>query len=185
MPAITVYCSASTTLDPLFHDEAVAVGREIARRGLTLVYGGGGIGLMGEVARAAQAAGGCVVGIITRKLLDREQGWSGCHELLVVDTMRERKRLLESRGDAFLALPGGLGTYEELFEIIVARHLGDHDKPIGIVNAHGYYNPLIAMIEHGVEHRFIPASARSLFTIEPDPVTVIAAITADLACEVP
>lgn len=173
MPAITVYCSSSTHLDPDFHAPAIIVGRELARRGVTLVYGGGCVGLMGEIARAARAAGGKTIGIITKRLMQAEVGDTACDELIVVDTMRERKRLLESRGDGFLILPGGVGTYEEFFEILVGRQLGEHDKPIAVVNSHGYYNPLIAMIEHGIEHRFIPERVRDLLRIDPDPVALI------------
>src|SRR5690606_21321417 len=96
-----------------------------------------------------------------------------CDELVVVDTMRERKQLLERRGDGFLMLPGGLGTYEEFFEILVGRQLGEHAKPIGVVNSHGYYNPLIAMMEHGIEHRFIKPAVKELFFIHPDPYAVL------------
>ena len=173
MPAITVYCSSSTFLDPDFHAPAIEVGRELAQRGVTLVYGGGSVGLMGEIARAARASGGRVVGVITRKLVAMERADHECDELIVVDTMRERKAILESRGDAFLILPGGVGTYEEFFEILVGRHLQEHDKTIGVVNARGYYNPLVAMIEHGIEHRFIPATMREQFFIEPEAATVI------------
>lgn len=173
MPAITVYCSSSGSLDPDFHDHAVVVGAELARRGVTLVYGGGSVGLMGEIARSARAAGGCVVGVITKRLMHQERADTACDELIVVDTMRERKRLLEERGDAFLILPGGIGTYEEFFEILVGRKLGEHAKPIGIVNSHGYYNPLVAMVEHGVEHRFIGPDVRDLFFMHPEPSRVI------------
>ncbi|MHC5024452.1 MAG: LOG family protein [Planctomycetota bacterium] len=173
MKSITVYCASSTHLEPDFHEPAEQVGRELARRGLTLVYGGGSIGLMGEVARAAKDAGGRVVGIITQYLNDRELGWNGCDEMIVVDTMRERKQLLEGRGDGFLMLPGGIGTYEEFFEILVGRQLREHDKPIGIVNSRGYFNPLVTMIEHGIEHRFIKPAIYELFRIDPEPVTVI------------
>ena len=173
MSAITVYCSSSTFLDPDFHAPAIEVGRELARRRITLVYGGGSVGLMGEIARACRAGGGCVIGVITRTLVAMERADNACDELHVVETMRERKKLLAEKGDAFLVLPGGVGTYEEFFEIVVGRHLGEHDKPIGVVNSRGYYNPLIAMIEHGIEHRFIPESMRDEFFIEPEPVTVI------------
>ena len=171
--AITVYCSSSNRLDPEFYDMAQAVGESIARRGLTLVYGGGGVGLMGAVAKAAKSAGARVEGIITTYLLGREQGWDECDELVVVETMRERKRVLEERGDAFLVLPGGLGTYEEFFEILVGRQLNAHQKPIGVVNAHGYFNPLVAMIEHAIEHRFVADDACTLFEINPDADVVI------------
>jgi uncharacterized protein (TIGR00730 family) len=173
MPAITVDCSSSTALDPEFHAPAVAIGRELAHRGITLVYGGGSLGLMGEIARACRDNGGCVIGVITRRLVEMERADSGCDQLIVVDTMRERKRLLEGKGDALLVLPGGIGTYEEFFEILVGRHLGEHAKPIGVLNCRGYYNPLIALIEHGIEHRFIHPSMREKFFIDPDPRAVV------------
>ena len=149
------------------------MGRELARRGMTLVYGGGSVGLMGEIARSARQHGGRIVGIITNRLLEMEVADHACDELIVVETMRERKKLLAERGEAFLVLPGGAGTYEEFFEILVGRQLAEHDKPIGIVNSHGYYNPLVAMVEHGIEHGFIRPALRELFLIDPEPVTVI------------
>lgn len=173
MPAITVYCSSSTALDPEFHGPARTVGGELARRGITLVYGGGSVGLMGEIARACREAGGRVVGVITRRLVDMERADHACDELVIVDTMRERKRLLEDRANALLVLPGGIGTYEEFFEILVGRHLGEHAKPIGVLNVRGYYNPLVAMIEHGIEHRFIHPSMREKFMIAPDALALI------------
>lgn len=176
--SVTVYCASSTTLEPHFAEAARLVGGELARRGLALVYGGGAIGLMGETARATKAAGGRVIGIITKQLLDLEQGWDGCDELVVVDTMRERKRLLEERGDAFLVLPGGLGTYEEFFEILVGRYLQNHTKPIGVVNDHGYYDPMMAMIDHGIEHRFIRPAVKSLLAVDRDAVRALDALLA-------
>jgi uncharacterized protein (TIGR00730 family) len=162
MRAVTVYCSSSGALEPHFSEGARDLGRGLAARGIQLVYGGGAVGLMGECARAAKAAGGHVVGIITRKLLDHEQGWSGCDEMVVVDTMQQRRRLLMDRADGYVVLPGGLGTYEEFFEVLVARQLGDHLKPIAIVNHDGYYDPLVAMIEHGIEHRFVRPAVRGV-----------------------
>lgn len=173
MKAITVYCASSTNLAVEFADTARRVGELIADRGIDLVYGGGGIGLMGEVARSLHARGGRVTGIITKHLLDQEQGWDGCDDLRVVETMRERKRLLVELGDAFLVLPGGLGTYEEFFETLVGRQLREHAKPIGIVNDAGYFDPLVAMIEHGIEHRFIKPAVKELFTVDDDPARVI------------
>lgn len=173
MNAITVYCSSSNFLDPQFHDEAVQIGAELARRSITLVYGGGSVGLMGLLTRSARAGGGRVVGVITRSLIEKELGDPDCDELIVVDTMRQRKQLLAERGDGFIMLPGGIGTYEEFFEILVGRQLQEHDKPIGVVNAHGYFNPLIAMIEHGIEHKFIKPAVHELFAINPDPLTVL------------
>jgi uncharacterized protein (TIGR00730 family) len=120
---------------------------------------------MGECARAAKAGGGRVVGIITQKLKDHEQAWDGCDELAVVATMQERRRMLMDRGDGYIVMPGGLGTYEEFFEVLVARQLGDHVKPIAIVNHCRYYDPLIAMIEHGIEHRFVRPAIRGVLSV--------------------
>lgn len=170
---LTVYCASSINLKPHFVDLARRVGEVLAERRIDLVYGGGGIGLMGAMAKAMHARGGRVTGVITRHLLDHEQGWDGCDELLVVDTMRERKRLLVERGDAFLVLPGGLGTYEEFFETLVGRQLREHDKPIGIVNERGYFDPLVAMIDHGIAERFIKPAVRELYRIDPDPIVVL------------
>lgn len=168
MRTVTVYCSSSGALEPHFSRGARDLGHAIADRGIALVYGGGSIGLMGECARAAKERGGTVVGIITRKLLDLEQGWKGCDELIVVDTMQQRRRLLMDRADGFVVLPGGLGTYEEFFEVLVARQLGDHHKPIAVVNHDGYYDPLLAMIEHGIEHRFVRPAVRSVLSVVKD-----------------
>lgn len=174
MRAVTVYCASSTALEPHFAATARQVGAALAMRGLVLVYGGGSLGLMGEVARAAKAAGGRVEGVTTRQLVGLEQSWDGCDELIVVDSMRERKQLLEARGDAFLTLPGGLGTFEEFFEVLVGRFLFNHTKPIGVVNDSGYYDPLIALVEHGIEHRFIRPAVRELLVIDRDPERVLA-----------
>ncbi len=169
--ALTLYCSSSTSLDPHFTIAARDAGRLTAERGMTLVYGGGGIGLMGEAARAAKAAGGRVEGVITQKLVDYEQAWDGCDEMFVVETMRERKRILMERGDAFLVLPGGLGTFEEFFETLVARQLDDHHKPIAVLDDHHYFKPLRALLEHAVEQRFVRPAVREIVhfgeTLEP------------------
>lgn len=178
MKAVTVYCSSSQALEPHFAASARVMGHAVADRGLTLVYGGGSIGLMGEVARACKERGGTVVGVITQKLLDLEQGWTGCDELAVVGTMQERRRLLMDRGDGFIMLPGGLGTYEEFFEVLVARQLGDHHKPIAIVNHEGYYDPLLALIDHGIEHRFVRPVIRRVLTVAPNPIVALDAVVA-------
>lgn len=174
MPSLTVYCSSSTHLDPDFHAVAKIVGEQFAARGITLIYGGGGVGLMGEIARTCHAHGGRVVGIITHRLMEAELGNRQCDELLLVDTMRERKQHMMERGDGFLILPGGVGTYEEFFEVLAARIVDEHRKPIGIVNSQQYYDPLVEMLEHGVEHRFIQRAVLSdLLIVDPDPVVVI------------
>jgi len=180
MKSITLYCSASTSLDPGYYSTAERVGRAIAERGLELVYGGGGIGLMGSAARSCKEAGGRVTGIITEHLLTMEQGWKGCDELHVVDSMRERKRLMMERGEGFLILPGGIGTYEEFFEVLVARLLEEHHHPIGILNDQGYYDPLLALLEHGFEQRFIARPTMRLIQCGTDPDALIdALVTAD------
>ncbi|MBM4112138.1 MAG: TIGR00730 family Rossman fold protein [Phycisphaerae bacterium] len=171
--SITVYCSSSPHLEGHFAETAGRLARAIAARGATLVYGGGGIGLMGVIARSAKAAGARVEGIITEKFLALEQGWDGCDEMVVVSTMRERKRQLAERADAFVILPGGLGTFEEFFEILVARQIGDHHRPIGIVNDRGYYDPMLALIDHSIEHRFVKARMRALLHVHPDPEEVL------------
>ena len=173
MKRICVYCGSSTQLDPVFHDVAESVGRSIAQRGLTLVYGGGRIGLMGEVARAAAEAGATVVGVMTHKLVGHEQANEDCDELIVVDTMQERRRIMADRGDAFLVLPGGIGTYEEFFEVLVGRQLNDHTKPIGIVNVADYFEALVRLIEHGIEHRFVRPALRDVLHVHACPDAVI------------
>lgn len=180
--AVTVYCSSSNALEPHFQELALALGHGLAERKLTLVYGGGSIGLMGTMARACKERGGHVTGIITHKLCALEQGWEGCDALIRVDTMQERRRQMMERGDGFIVLPGGLGTYEEFFEVLVARQLGDHHKPIAIVNHEGYYDPLLAMIDHGIQHRFVRPAARRVLSVVP---TAALAIDALLAHEPP
>ncbi|MBU3686255.1 MAG: TIGR00730 family Rossman fold protein [Mycobacterium sp.] len=174
--SVTVYCASSGELDDHFGTAARRLGEGIAALGLTMVYGGGSIGLMGECARACRAAGGRVLGIITGKLDALEHGWRGCDELDVVDSMQERRRRMMDLGDGFVVLPGGLGTYEEFFEVIVGRQLGDHGKPIVIVNHDGYYDPLIALIDHGIEHKFIRPAIREALVVVNDVTDALAAL---------
>lgn len=173
MPSVTVYLSSSQHVDATYHEAATSLGTAIASAGWTLVYGGNPIGLMGRLADACRAAGGHVVGITPQLMKDEGIADDNAAELIVTATMRERKQLLESRGDAFVAMPGGLGTFEELFEILVGRILGYHDKPIVLLNIAGYYNPLLAMIDHGIEQLFIKARARDAYFVAP---TVEAAV---------
>ncbi|MCH2143525.1 MAG: TIGR00730 family Rossman fold protein [Phycisphaerales bacterium] len=173
MKSITVYCSASSSLDPGYYQTAEVVGRTLAERGIEMVYGGGGVGLMGAAARSCKAAGGRVTGVITEHLMTMEQGWAGCDELMVVESMRERKRLMMERAEGFLVLPGGIGTYEEFFEVLVGRLLEEHEFPIGILNDQDYFAPLRAILEHGIEHRFISAPTLGLVHFGSDPVALI------------
>lgn len=173
--AVTVYCSSSSDIARAYFDAGCALGASVARNGWALVYGGNHIGLMAAVADAARAAGGKVVGITPQRLVDHGIADERCDELVVTPGMRERKALLEQRGDAFVALPGGLGTFEEIFEIIVGRVLGYHDKPIVLLNVENYYGPLLAAIEHGIEQNFIRPKARRAYAVVD---TVEAAIQA-------
>ena len=163
--SVTVYCSSSTHVPRVYFDAAAELGGAIAKQGWTLVYGGNSVGCMQALSDATRAAGGKVVGITPQVLVDEGIADNNCHELIVSETMRHRKAEMEARGDAFIALPGGLGTFEEIFEIIVGRVLKCHDKPIVLLNIAGYYDPLLAMIEHGIEQRFIKGKAREAYRV--------------------
>ena len=167
--SVTVYLSASDSVDRVYHDAASATGRAIALAGWTLVYGGNHVGLMGVLADGARSAGGRVVGVTPKKMHELGISDVACDELIVTEDMRTRKAQLETRADAFIALPGGIGTLEEFFEILVGRILGYHTKPIVILNINGYYAPLLAMIEHGIDERFIKPNAREGFFVATSP----------------
>ena len=152
--ALCVFCGACFGADPAYRDLAGRLGRLLAENGVTLVYGGGGVGLMGVVANAALAIPGKVVGIIPRFLLDREAGHPNLTETVVVETMHERKLQMFERSDGFVILPGGLGTLEEFFEVLSWRTMGLHDKPIIILDHNGYWDPLVALLNRVVEGSF-------------------------------
>lgn len=153
--SLCVYCGSRTGTAPGFSAMATQVGRWIGEHGGQLVYGGGNNGLMGVLANATLAAGGRVVGVIPHTLVEREWAKLDCTELHVVDNMHERKRMMAERADAFLALPGGIGTLEELFEVWTWKQLGYHDKPLGLLNADGYYDPLLAFLRSSVSKGFM------------------------------
>ncbi len=155
MAAVCVYCSSSTRIDLAYVTLATQVGVALGRRGHTLVSGGGDLSMMGAVARGARSTGARTVGVIPRALLDLEVGDTASDELLVVDDMRARKALMDERCDAFLALPGGIGTLEELFEIWVARSLGMHVKPVVVLDHDNLYAPLREQIDLMVERGFV------------------------------
>jgi len=163
MAAICVFCASSERIDPRYVDLAGEVGSELGRRGHTLVSGGGALSMMGAVAKAARAAGARTVGVIPRALLELEVGDQEADELLVVDDMRVRKGLMDARSDAFLALPGGLGTLEELTEVWTSRFLGMHVKPVVALDVDGLWAPLRAQVDLMVERGFVrPASVATL-----------------------
>ena len=161
MAAVCVYCASSSTIDPSYVDLAAAVGSGLAARGHTLVSGGGDVSSMGAVARAARAGGARTIGVIPRALLELEVGDQDADELLVVDDMRTRKGLMDDRSDAFLALPGGLGTLEELFEVWVSRSLGMHVKPVVALDVDGLFAPLREQLDLLAERGFVRRPALS------------------------
>ncbi|MDB5354085.1 MAG: hypothetical protein JWN24_538 [Phycisphaerales bacterium] len=172
--AVTVYCSSGRDVGRVYFDAAAEMGTAIAREGWELVYGGNDCGCMGALADAARAAGGRVVGVTPQVLHTQGVTDHKCHELVITPGMRERKALLEQRGDAFITLPGGLGTLEEIFEIIVGRSLGFHAKPIVLVNVVNFFAPLLAMLDRGIEQNFIKAKSRRLFHVSPSVADAIA-----------
>jgi hypothetical protein len=165
MKSLCVYCSSSDRLDEKYYEAARRIGRGIGQRGWSLVYGGGRAGLMGAVARAATESGARVVGVIPQFMKMRELAYTEADELISVITMRERKMLMETRADAFVALPGGWGTLEEILEILTLAHLEALAKPIVIFNQDGYYDELLALFERILREKFMPATIRSRFVV--------------------
>lgn len=168
MPAfsICVYCASRPGAQGIHQQTAQQVGRWIGAHGGQLVYGGGRSGLMGILADAALESGARVIGIIPQALVDREHAHHGCHELLVVQTMHERKDLMARHADAFLALPGGIGTFEEFFEAWTWRQLGYHDKPIGLLNVADYYRLALEFFKHSIEQGFMDPWLMDLITVD-------------------
>jgi len=161
--SVCVYCGSSNRVDPKFLDAATELGRLLGEAGLRLIYGGGRIGLMGRVADGVLAAGGTVLGIIPGHLHDREVAHPGVSELMVVDTMHERKQLMAEHADAFVVLPGGYGTLDEMFEIITWRQLGLHDKPLVLVDLFGYWAPLAQLLDTIIDTGFAQPECRQLY----------------------
>ena len=166
--SLCVYCGSRPGAKPEFAAAAQAVGRWIGEHGGQLVYGGGNNGLMGLVAQATLDHGGRVVGIIPKSLQQREHAKLNCTELHVVDTMHQRKHMMAERADAFLALPGGIGTFEELFEVWTWNQLGYHDKPVGLLNVAGYYDSLLAFLRQSVEQGFLSDWQLDMLTVSSD-----------------
>ncbi|MEO0474420.1 MAG: TIGR00730 family Rossman fold protein [Planctomycetota bacterium] len=154
MKSICVYCGSSEDIDPAYRQAAKDLGKAIAEHGDQLVYGGGSVGLMGDCARSVHEHGGKVVGVIPESLSTVEIAYHNADELIVTQTMRERKQIMDDRADAFVVLPGGFGTLEELAEILVLKILKYTDRPLIVVNPDGFYDPLIELFNHFVEHKF-------------------------------
>ncbi len=162
MRSVCVFCGSSAGARPVYADAARALGRELARRGLGIVYGGGNVGLMGLVADAVLESGGHVTGVIPDALVARELAHRGIQDLRIVRSMHERKALMAELSDAFIAMPGGFGTLEELCEVLTWTQLGLHGKPCGLLNIAGYYDPLLALFDRAVEEGFLKPQNRGL-----------------------
>ncbi|MFF3222665.1 TIGR00730 family Rossman fold protein [Nocardia suismassiliense] len=175
--AICVYCSAST-VDPDYLALAAQVGAEIARRGWQLVSGGGNVSMMGEVATAARAGGANTVGVIPKHLVHREVADVDADELIVTDTMRQRKQTMEDRADAFLTLPGGIGTLEEFFETWTGGYLGQHNKPVVLLDPNGFYRGLFQWLDELHDRKFVPQPAMDRITVVTDLPSAFAALEA-------
>ncbi|HEX8831567.1 MAG TPA: TIGR00730 family Rossman fold protein [Longimicrobium sp.] len=174
MKRVCVFCGSSAGNRPVYAEAARATGRALAERGIGLVYGGGNVGLMGEVADAVLAAGGEVIGVIPRQLMEREVGHGGLTTLEVVGTMHERKARMADLADGFVALPGGFGTLDELCEVLTWSQLGIHAKPCGVLNVDGYFDTLLALFDHAVGEGFVRPPHRALVLQAGEPGELLA-----------
>lgn len=174
--SVCVYCASSEAVRPAHRRVAADLGRALAAEGWKLVYGGGGIGLMGEVARGALEAGGHVTGVIPHRLAEREVAFDEVTELLRTDTMRERKQLMDDRSDAFVILPGGIGTLEELVEMLTLKQLGYHDRAIVILDSDGYWDHLVAQLRRMVDERLAHPTLDRLWEVTTDVPATMAAL---------
>ena len=170
---ICVYLGSNAGRTPVYVEQARGLGRELARRGIGLVYGGSNVGLMGALADATLEAGGRVVGILPERLQAKEVAHLGLTELHIVATMHERKRMMSEMSDGFIALPGGAGTLEEIFETWTWAQLGFHAKPCGLLNIAGYYDKLAAFLDHAAQERFMREEHRAMLMVEPSPAALL------------
>lgn len=170
---LCVFCGSSHGADPAYAEAARQLGGELVRRGIGLVYGGGNVGLMGVLADTVLQADGRIIGVIPEALMVREVGHRGLPDLRVVKTMHERKALMAELADGFVALPGGMGTLEEFFEITAWAQLGFHAKPCALLNVNGYFDPLLCLLDHAVAEGFIRPKHRALVGVAPDVNTLL------------
>ncbi len=173
MRSVCVYCGASAGVRPAYAQAAAMLGRRLAERNIRLVYGGGKVGLMGVVADAVLAHGGQVIGVIPEALLKKEVGHHGLTELHVVANMHQRKQMMADQSDAFIAMPGGIGTCEELFEVFTWLQIGYHAKPIGLLNVEHYYDPLLGFLQHMVGENFLQRAQLEQLQIAAEPVALL------------
>ncbi len=176
--SVTVFCGSSPGTDPAYAEAAKALGQGLGQHGIRLVFGGGNVGLMGITAAATLDAGGEVTGIIPDFLRRREVEFHGLTELIVTDSMHTRKRRLFALGDAFIVMPGGLGTFDETIEILTWKQLGQHNKPIILVDILGWAQPFVALVEQTITRGFARETARDLFELVPDVATALARLEA-------
>jgi len=173
MKSLCVYCGSSIGASPAYADAARHLAKAMVDDNIVLVYGGGNVGLMGVIADEVLRLGGEATGVIPKALMDREVGHTGLTRLHIVKDMHERKAMMADLSDGFIAMPGGIGTLEELFEVFTWSQLGLHDKPIGLLNVNGFYDGLIAFLEHVVSERFLKAEQASLLVHASDPVALV------------
>jgi uncharacterized protein (TIGR00730 family) len=173
MKAVCVYCGSSDGARPLYAEAAKAFGRALVKADLALVYGGGKVGLMGVIANEVMAAGGRAIGVIPELLVNKEVGHDGLTELHVVPDMHQRKKMMADLSDAFVAMPGGAGTLEELFEVFTWAQLGYHQKPVAVLNIDGFYDPLVSMLRHTVDEGFMQQKYFDILQIDADPEALI------------
>jgi uncharacterized protein (TIGR00730 family) len=178
MKRLCVFCGSSQGTNPAYADAATAMGTLLAKRGIGLVYGGGNVGLMGILADAVLAAGGDVIGVIPQGLADREVAHHGVTDLRVVDSMHTRKAMMADLSDGFIAMPGGVGTFEEFFEAVTWTQLGVHRKPCGLLNVAGFYTPLALFIDQAVSEGFIKPVHRAVIVVDDDPARLLDSLTA-------
>lgn len=173
MKKITIYCGSRKGDNPIYETAVKALALEMIKRDHSLVYGAGRVGLMGVIADEILHAGKEVIGIIPQKLVDREVAHKGCTELVIVETMRDRKWLMAEQGDGFIALPGGIGTLEELFEIMTLNQLHYIQKPLALYNVNGYYDKLVGFLNHAMEEGFLYQDQKRSLIISDDPVEIL------------
>lgn len=173
MKSIAVYCGANAGANPLYVQAARAMGRALVARDIGLVFGGGHVGLMGTIADAVLEAGGKAIGVIPQQLVDRELAHSGLTQLFVVKDMHERKAMMASLADGFIAMPGGMGTLEELFEMLTWSQLGIHAKPVGVFNVNGFYDHMVQFLSHALAEGFIQQKHAGLMQVAADPDELI------------
>jgi uncharacterized protein (TIGR00730 family) len=178
MDRLCVFCGSNSGHDPAYGELAAQLGRALAQRRIGLVYGGGRVGLMGVLADAALAAGGEVIGVIPKALLDREVGHRGLTQLRVVDSMHARKALMVELAEGFVALPGGIGTLEELFEVWTWAQLGMHRKPCGLLDVGGFFTPLVSFLDHVVATGFLRSTTRAMLAVAASPDELLAQFSA-------